>query len=82
MPTIKKFGNEYYFCTISATRIGRKRKKRIYRKQFLVKYGSEGSGGGYMTTFRRNCTIYCPIELIGKRIRLKVEIIKENEQRN
>ena len=72
MPTIKKLSDgEYYLCTI----YGKKglKGKRSHRNIHLVKCKSNGKCGFVL---RVNSEIITPKELIGKRIRLKIEIVE------
>lgn len=70
MAFIRQLSNgKYYLCTSKSGKAGMK-KKRDIKNWFLIKYNSTGFGE---LTFRN---VYVPKELIGKRIRLKVEVIK------
>jgi len=68
---LRKSGdNNWYVCRTSHGQLG-KRNKNGYRNWFLIKYGSSNKGNlnvGHIT-FQK--------ELVGKRIRLKVEVIDD-----
>ncbi len=51
------------------------------RNWFLVKYSSNGSNG-IITNFKEHTHLYCPKEFIGKKVRLRLEIIPETKQDN
>ena len=73
---IKQFSDgNYYLCRTSVflgkTRGMHKESKKCYRNWFLIKFNSVNSG-------QLNAgNIKLPKELVGKRIRLKVEILKD-----
>jgi len=71
MPSIKKFGNDYYLCTTRKLRSGAPGLSiKRHRKQFMVKFTDRMGGKVDIGTFQ----VYFPNELIGKKIRLKVEV--------
>ena len=84
MPTIRKFGEDYYLCTVKTRRKGtRGHKKRIFKNTFLVKFGQYIQGKISMGRLQKvNIQIHCPNELIGKKIRLKVEVRKNERRRS
>ncbi len=68
---IKK--GEWYVCRqTSGKRWGKKRRERIYRDWYLVKWGS--NVGVVCAT-----SICFPKEFIGKKIRLKIEIMEDKK---
>lgn len=69
---VKKMGGEWYVCRNpggSSNFLG-KRGKKVIRNWFLIK---AGISSGYIPFTN---LVVCPKELIGKKIRLKLEIIE------
>lgn len=68
----KASNGNYYVCRrTSSNRTGRLHKSQTYRDWWLIKNDT------YI-----NFSIMFPDELIGKRIRLKVEVIEDEEEEN
>lgn len=67
MAEIKKFVNDYFVCRSI------KPNGKIIRNWFLIKTISKNRGGIFLG---KNRYILTPKELIGKRIRLKIEVLK------
>jgi len=65
MTIIKKFVNDYFVCRIP---LG---SSILFRNWFLVKQNSKNRG-----KIQLGSSINTPKELIGKRIRLKIEVLK------
>ena len=51
--------------------------KATERDWFLVKHSS---GGAEITTFQKHTNLRCPKEFLGKRVRLKIEVIDETNK--
>lgn len=56
-----------------ATKSSKTQLSKSFRNWFLVKYHSRG---GVITTFHKNTVLDCPKRFIGKRVRLKLEVIE------
>ena len=80
MVVIKKIEDEYFLF---------KRKKGLYRGNhniqdkynpfFIVKAGSHSTTSRF--SLSNNCHIYCPKELFGKKIMLKVVIVEDEKSK-
>lgn len=73
--TIRKAADGYFYIFINPLRLTGKNNKTNTegRTDFLVKCGGRVTGG-YVNMAHQ---LYCPNELVGKRIRFKVEVVKE-----
>lgn len=66
--------NSYGYLSRSSHKIGRALKKEHNDHiDFLVKYAGNGLSGCFVVG---NNTIYCPKKYVGKRIRLKAEVVE------
>ncbi len=68
MASVKKVGGRYLVCT----RTGRKR--TMFKTWFRV-VGWNSNAQGFLLT----PSIYCPKELFGKKLRLVVEVMEDDE---
>ena len=74
MANIKKINGGYYLCVIKIRKNVNKSRSEVLKDTYLVRYTSSRQGKISMGELQ----IYCPEELIGKKIRLKMEIVYEN----
>ena len=76
MKAIQAPDGEYYISRIphgASNKCG-KREKKIFRNWFFIKWNEQGTRGHLSIPF-----VTFPKEFVGKKIRLKVEIIKDKK---